>query len=83
MAPHYDRSRDDAWRDGYDAWKLRSPYDDDYDSRYEPGHCPICGYHDDDGHTEWCEFRTAPAVNPSAEPAPVRLSAEIDDDVPF
>lgn len=44
---------DDSWRDGYDAWKLRSP-DDDYDEPechheefdidYEGrAHCEMCG----------------------------------------
>ncbi len=46
---------DDSWRDGYDAWKLRSPYDDyeepepcdheDHDFNILDGRCwcPRCG----------------------------------------
>lgn len=49
--PLYDRGRDDAWRDGYDEWKLRSPEDDRdrYGSMYDDD--------EDDGHIEpdFCE----------------------------
>lgn len=43
---------DDRWRDGYDAWKLRSP--DDEAARFDPL-CHHCGsedqtFHDDYGH---------------------------------
>lgn len=44
---------DDSWRDGYDAWKLASPYDDEdpcdheeYEADIMTGRatCTMCGY---------------------------------------
>lgn len=41
--------RPDAWRDSYDAWKTRTPWDD----WTPPPPCQTCGSTWEDGGAEW------------------------------